>query len=750
MTDTSISGMRLLDPEYDSRQSHGRDLAPVSTDPDALSVTTLEAWVHEIRTQPSWRLESDKCADYYDGNQLTPERAQKLEEMGLGPLVTDLIKPTVNAVLGMEAKTRTDWTVGADDEQYTDVADALKSKIHEAGRESRADRACSDAYAGQIKAGFAAVEVSRDSNPFNYPYRVKAVHRRELFWDWRSVEPDWSDARWLIRERRFDPDHLAAFFPEFADLIRKAGTGWTSLQQEMLAGGGLSPTLMHSLTEERRAGWDESEWRDTERKRVSCREVWYRHWVRGLVLRLPGGRVVEFNQHRPEHIAVVAAGVVQPKVATFDRIRCAFFVGPHRIRDIATGRRRFPYIPFWGYREDLTGVPYGLIRSMISPQDEINARAAKMMWLLNSRQVQIDSDAVDVKYNTLSDASRELGRADGFVVTNPARVNGANAVRIDRNIELSAQQLTLMENAKNAIQQTAGVYPAMMGQNSSASSGLAISSLVEQGMTTLAEINDNYRFARRAVGEALLELLKEDLVAEEEVQIDTGTTKKRVQINVSRFDPATGRSYRFNDVQTSPVKVALSDVPSTPTFRAAQFAQMTEVAKSLSPQAQALVVPFLIEASEMPHRKELAAMLRKQLGIASDPDSPEAQAAQQAQDQMQQQQLEMAARDVLSKIAEREAKTQKILAEAAKLARDQGDEGSAATIERMQLLLTSKAEELQTRRDIAVLQDAGATERTRMQIEAKTGGDHVARVSQAIDELNEADEAAAMAGAPPV
>src|SRR3546814_4137902 len=56
------------------------------------------------------------------------------------------------------------------------------------------------------------------------------------------------------------------------------------------------------------------------------------------------------------------------------------------------------------------------------------------------------------------------------------------------------------------------LFRSMMGQQSNASSGLAIQSLVEQGTTTLAEINDNYRMARRNVGDAVLTLIREDMI----------------------------------------------------------------------------------------------------------------------------------------------------------------------------------------------------------------------------------------------
>lgn len=732
---TSVKGFDLLDHEYaDGQALHAQDQAP--PDPNALSVTQLERWLEEIRNQPQWRREADKCVDYYDGNQLDADTLQRLESKGLGPLITNLVAPTVNAVLGMEAKARTDWRVGADDDKYADVAEALSAKLHEAERESQADRANSDAYAAMIKSGFAAAEVSRESNPFKYPYRVNYIHRSELFWDWHCRKPDWSDARYVVRKKQFDADHIAAFFPKYSEIIRAAGN-WRDWSDYLTFDSRMSADLLHSVEQGLRTSWDDLDWRDTTRNRVTCYEVWYRVWVRGLVLRLPGGRTIEFSQDDPYHRALVAAGVVQPQVAIFDRIRCAFYIGPIRVQDIATNKRRFPYIPFFGYREDLTGVPYGLIRTMLSPQDEINARAAKAMWLLNGRRVFIDSDAVDEKFNTISDVSREIGRADAFIVTSPTRDKGAEAIRVDDNMALSAQQFQIMQERKNAIQEAAGVYNAMMGQQSNATSGLAIQSLVEQGVTTLAEINDNYRMARRGVGEALLDLIKEDMVGQAEVLVDNGMAKRRVMVNIPMQDQETGRKYKENDVQTAPVKVALEDVPSTPTYRAQQFGQFSEILKSMPPNYQALLVPFALEMSDFSRRKEMAEFLRKQMGIIADPNSPEAQQAEQDAKKAQAAAAQLEVGKAQADIAKTTAEAKKIEAEAAKAAQPDPAKSGTPLQDDSQTKLQIAQMEQDTRLRQTEMHETAETERALIKAGTTDIAEIRADIAQLAEEINQ-------------
>src|SRR3990167_7234381 len=178
------------------RQTGSDGLIVMSGQGEGLSLQQLEDMLSDIRFQPLWREEAAKCADYYDGHQLTQDRLDRMDRLGIPPLVTNLIAPAINAVLGMEAKTRTDWRVTQENEVQDvqeEMLDAMNAKLNEAERESRADRAISDAYAPQVKAGLGWVEVSRSSDALAYPYRVASVHRDEIWWDWRARQPDLSD-----------------------------------------------------------------------------------------------------------------------------------------------------------------------------------------------------------------------------------------------------------------------------------------------------------------------------------------------------------------------------------------------------------------------------------------------------------------------------------------------------------------------------------------------------------------------------
>ena len=170
----------------------------------------------DIDAQPDWRSLANKACAYYDGNQIAPEVMAKLRERSQPITMHNLIAPTINGVLGMEAKTRTDLLVTADDpdEEMEVLAEAINAEFADVCRLSRLDKARADAYASMIKCGIGFVEVFRNPDLFGSKYKIKNVARDEVFWDWLSTESDWSDARWVMRRRWIDADELISLMPK--------------------------------------------------------------------------------------------------------------------------------------------------------------------------------------------------------------------------------------------------------------------------------------------------------------------------------------------------------------------------------------------------------------------------------------------------------------------------------------------------------------------------------------------------------
>jgi len=636
--------MRLLDPpvDYGASNEHRDEAAK-----DGYSLRALEALIADCEAQPDWRWRADRAHAFYDmGKQLSPAQEAKIRrDWGIEPRQTNLVHGVINGVLGHEAKARSDIRVEADEDEYADLCDVFNVRMKEAVRESTADMAISNAYASKVKGGLGWVEVSRASDPLDYAYRVLDVHRKEIWFDWRSKQIDLSDARWLVRKRWEDLDEAIALMPQFREILKSAVNGWDLVNL---------PEDDDQATTIRRAAWNErittiqrDEWLDTTRRRIKFFEVWYRVPAEVVVMHVSPTRRIVFDERNPLHAEAVARGRVKLSKTVTRQVRMALFAGPHRLIDVGTARRRFPYVPFFAFRDDEDRSPYGLIEGMISPQEEYNERRNYFNWGMLARQLMIDSDALDTTYNTINNVRRDVMRQDFMAILNPNRKN-ANGLRIGNDLQFQAEQFKAMEDAKGLLQEVPRIYSTQLGDApTGVTSGYAINSLVEQGVVALGELNDNYRFARRLVHESLLDLIVEDHL-EEEMQVSIGVGKQRRVIVLNAWDPETGAP--LNRVKDAPMRVGLSDVPTSPAYRAQEQQQLAQIIQGLggNPQALAILAPAFIEGSTLSNRQALADQLRKVTGVPvpgdrSAQEQEEQAAAEQVQEAAEAKQLQRAA-----------------------------------------------------------------------------------------------------------
>jgi len=599
-----------------------------------LTLDKLEQLLSDLRFQPDWRTDADTCDDYYDSHQLKGERLARMEALGIPPLITNLIAPVVNSVLGLEVKSRTDSRVAEADEAQEapeEVVLALNVKLNEAGRESRADSAISEAYASMVKSGVGWVEVSDESDPYQYPYRCQAVHRNEIWWDWRAQRPDLSDARYLIRKRRYDKDLLVATMPEHADLIINAVENRFGSWQ-LDAEASWDTNLAMAAHVDRVTDIESSDWRDAERGRATVYEVWYRVWTAMDMLNLPNGRWVPHNPKDPMLCQAIKMGMVTCARRVTSEVRVAFYLGPHRLYDLPTPypHRHFPYVPFFGYKESGTGIRYGMIRSMISPQDVVNSADAKMHGMLTSKRVVAHSDAIDKKLNTWRQVMDNIASPRSAVLLDPARRDAK--FEVIENLQLSTQQFQRRMQAANDIESAGGVYKAMLGKEGAATSGVGINSLIEQSTVMLSELNDNYSFGRRQVNDLLFALVKRDLIDKEvRVPIKRNGKKEVITLNQRLQNPQTGQLEIANDIKAIEFKVTMSEVPNTASFKQQQLQVLTDVTRTLPPNLQAIFVPTILMLTDTPDKEEMAELIKKMVGVPKKLSDEEQAAADQAE-----------------------------------------------------------------------------------------------------------------------
>ena len=194
-----------------------------------------------------------------------------------------------------------------------------------------------------------------------------------------------------------------------------------------------------------------------------------------------------------------------------------------------------------------------------------------------------------------------------------------------------------MQNDMKLIQDCGGVYNSMLGQDSNATSGVAIANLVEQGTTTLAELNDNFHYSRNKVADLLLAYLIEDLVDRDNVTVIVNRKDKarRKEITLNGADDGSGRT---NDVTRWRGHIALMPMPATPTYRQQQALVLNQAMAHVPEAAKPAIAIMLVELMDIPNKQEVLDSIRQSLNIAKDPEDmseEEQQAAAKEQQKLQ-------------------------------------------------------------------------------------------------------------------
>lgn len=625
----------------------------------ALSIEEFKQIVNEAIAQPPWRLNADMEADYADGNQLATDLLQKQAALGIPPAKENIIGPAIAAVCGFEAKTRTDWRVTPDgDPGGQDVADAINYKLNLAERHSKADRAMSQAFKPQIGVGLGWVEVARAPNSLMFPIQSRYVHRNEIWWDMKDSDPGLTNARWLYRRRWPERSKAAQMFPKHKDIILNSMEQWVGDAAGDMLEGGQSTGLQSAIDAQRAWTNVEDAWFNTENRTVCITEVWYRRWVPTLILKMRDGRAVEYDEANEAHQVAVMSGRGKLVEELIPRMRRAYWMGPHMLHDGPTPypHDKFPYVPFWGYREDMTGIPFGLVRDMIFPQDNLNSSIGKLRWGMSSVRTERTKGAV-----AMTDASfrQTIARSNADIVLDADHMAQPGArFEVKRDFQLNDQQFTLMNDSRSAIGRM-GVSMAFQGQQGTANSGIQEQTQVEQSQVSLSDLMDSFKDSRTMVGELIMALVIEDLGHEEQtivIEGDVINPPRTVVLNKPEVDPLTSMAYLSNDIQRTRMRVSLEDVPTSSSFRAQQLTALSESVKAAPPEMQQVVMPFMIDLMDLPRKKEVVEAIRAASG-QTDP-------AQMREQIKQELMYELKSREVDIKDRVSDAQIRKLMAEA--------------------------------------------------------------------------------------
>ena len=547
---------------------------------------------------------SERDRDYYDHVQWTAEEIRVLSARRQPVIVTNRIQRKVDAMVGIEHRGRVDPKAYGRNPQDEDAALAATKALVFVDDQTRFDAKRSLAFENLLIEGIGGVEVGVEKRRDQFEVTVTRLRWEEIFYDPHSREKDFSDASYMGVMKWMTLDAAIEMYGG-------------EEAREMLEASIVSAQDGETY-EDRPLGHRSFAWADTRLKRVRVSQMYYRREGVWYLAIFTGGGVIS---NAPS---------------------------PYLDED---GQPTNPMILMSAYvnRENQR---YGIVRGMISAQDEINKRRSKLLHQLNSRQTMGAAGAV----KSIADMKRELASPDGHVEIEPdadGRIDTAFRI-LDQNDQI-AGQASLLQEAKAEID-LIGPDASLMGSQPREQSGRAIMAQQQAGMAALSPVYDALRDWTIRVYRAMWERMRQFWTEPRWIRVTDdarGSEYLAVNAPTGAIDMRTGQMAVQNELARMDMDILMSDVPDYATLRQEQFDRLTRMAEAGFP----IPPDVVIEASDLTNKQELLERMRGGGGDPAQQAAAQQQAAQQAA--MQQQAIELQMREMMAKVARLEAQAQR-------------------------------------------------------------------------------------------
>lgn len=551
------------------------------------------------------REKSEKCRDYYDGYQLTPEEVSALKKRRQPPIVINRIKRKIDAMVGIEQKGRTDPRALPRTPRDEQAADVVTQALVFVDDQTRFDAKKSQAFENMLIEGYGGVEIVVEQKRSGFEIVINRLRWEEIFFDPYSREKDFSDAAYKGCMKWMALDKALALYGEENREILEATVG---------------NKLDGQTYDDRPFTMKNFQWGDPKQKRVRVAQMYY----------LSGDTW---------HYAIfTGAGMIYNEVS------------PYQDDD---GNPICP-IELMSAYVDRDNRRYGVVSDMIDPQDEVNKRRSKLLHQLNSRQTWGVKGAASVTH-----IKSEMAKPDGHIEIDPDVLMGAAEARVSpfniiSNNDQIAGQAQLLQEAKNEID-AVGPNASLQGQLQGQQSGRAILAQQNAGLIELAPVYDSLRDWSLRCYRQMWMRIKQYWTEERYIRVTDDTSAPQfVGLNVVQgYDPATMQPQIKNPVPMMDVDIQIEEAPDLVTLRQEEFEQLAQMAQ------QGIPIPpeMLIEVSSIRNKAKVLEMMQQQKQEAMQAQAMQAQAMQQMEGAKVQATVQTAQAKAARDIAEAEQTT---------------------------------------------------------------------------------------------
>ena len=500
------------------------------------------------------RRNAEQCFDYYDNRQLSPTQIATLRKRKQPEIFINRIAPAIDGILGVLEQGQADPRAFPRNEEDQDASEVATDSLRYCADKSRWQRVKLKGSKNYLLGGIGAciVEMDHDRDP-----KPRIIRFQEFIYDPHSQDEDFEDAYGMGIAKWMYIDAIKAWMPNAEVDLDSAASGSTvSFDDDD------KPSQM---------------WVDRKKKRLMIVELY-------------------INEGGWKQVIFYGGGILYQGDSPY-------------MDEGGEGREPKPCNPIIAQSCKIKrdNDRYGPAEAMVPIQDEVNMRRSRGLNMVNSRQVRItDPNGPEMSLDTVRE---EAARPDGVLPY------GVEAVQAS---DIASGQFQLLAESKAELERM-GPNPAVLGQSAASSSGRAQLVRQQAGLTeltpSLGGIEDwELRVYRRMWG-----CIKQFWTDQKTVRVtdDVGAAKfLMVNEEVAEDVPAivqgpdgqamVGTQRVVREIKNRPVEMDMDIIIDTTADTAnVQQEQFAELAKLAAAYPQDVTFDDLLDASSLPHKREL-------------------------------------------------------------------------------------------------------------------------------------------------
>lgn len=625
-------------------------------------------WAHDMyeyerEAQAEGRALRARDERFYDGHQFSDEEKQVYAERNQKPRTYNEIKPAVDWIIGSERRARSDWNVLPRTQDDVEPAQLKTKLIKYIDDINKAKWQRSTAFEDCVKTGEGWTRISVEPNEDGeLMIQLNYENWQNVLVDGQSVKADMSDSRYMWVSKIVDLETLQAWFPDKESELELDAGEYQELEDDLKSDqtGDDGNDLYNNGYRARGCGDNAINvvrsgsmsitggYYSSTRRAVRVWEMWYRKTERVTLLANAGGLTGQiFDSNKQEHQAALKAGAKKRETVREQMYMAIYTATTVLFHGKSIYKHnRYPFVRRLAFIDKTTKSPYGVVRQIVDPQSDLNQRRNYALYLMATRQVIAEEDAVDDK----DEAIKEVAKVNGYI-----EVKKGRRFEIRDNQSLAGPHVQFAEMDSAYLKQISGVTSENRGMNSNAMSGIAIQSLQEQGTVITTPIIDNHQLAHQIEGEIVLSLCEQYINREMQFRV-TSDIK-----NPGKKDFVVLNESPETDITATQADFVISERDYRQTMRQALSEQLINVSAQITqatgnPMLAIAFVEMAVDLQDLPNKERLLSKIREATGLPPiDENDDQKQAREEAQAQEQAEQKAMQEQALKLEIAKKES-----------------------------------------------------------------------------------------------